>query len=231
MSTSRIRLGPLVTPLPRRRPWKLARETVSVDRLAGGRLTLGVGIGDPVQWEFGFFGEPTDAKLRAAMLDEGLDVLTGLWSGELFSFAGAHYQLQAMKFQPRPLQQPRIPIWVGGWWPNKPPMRRAARWDGVIPGRLDRPLTPDEWRELLAYIAEHRTSAAPFDAVHSGATTGEDRAADAALVAGYAAAGVNWWIEDVSPYRFGWGWEDALTPAAFALMRERVRRGPPGFRG
>src|SRR5689334_9455775 len=96
MRTTRIRLGTMLTPLPRRRPWKLARETVALDRLSEGRLILGVGIGDPVQWEFGFFGEPTDAKQRASMLDEGLQVLTGLWSGALFSFSGEHYQLQEM---------------------------------------------------------------------------------------------------------------------------------------
>jgi alkanesulfonate monooxygenase SsuD/methylene tetrahydromethanopterin reductase-like flavin-dependent oxidoreductase (luciferase family) len=228
MSTSRVRLGTMLTPLPRRRPWKLARETVSVDRLSGGRLTLGVGIGDPAQWEYGFFGEPTDAKQRAAMLDEGLEVLKGLWSGELFGFAGEHYKLDEMKFVPKPIQEPRIPIWVGGWWPNKRPMRRAARWDGVIPGRLDGQLSPGDWRDLLAYIAQHRASDAPFDAVHTGATPGDDPARDAETVATYAEAGVNWWIEDVSPYRYGLRWEDPWTPELVAMMRERVRRGPPG---
>jgi alkanesulfonate monooxygenase SsuD/methylene tetrahydromethanopterin reductase-like flavin-dependent oxidoreductase (luciferase family) len=227
MSTTRIRLGTMLTPLPRRRPWKLARETVSVDRLSGGRLTLGVGIGDPVQWEFGFFGEETDAKVRAKQLDEGLDVLVGLWSGEMFSYDGEHYHLHEMKFLPSPAQKPRIPIWVGGWWPNKPPMRRAARWDGVIPGRLDGALSPDEWRELLAYIRQYRTSGAPFDAVHTGGTSGTDAVKDREVVASYAEAGVNWWIEDVSPYRFGSSWEDQLTAEAASLTRERVRQGPP----
>jgi hypothetical protein len=228
MSTRRIRLGTLLTPLPRRRPWKLARETVSLDRLSGGRLILGVGIGDPAQWEFGFFGEPTDAKLRAGMLDEGLQVLTGLWGGELFGFQGQHYQLEEMKFLPRPVQQPRIPIWVGGWWPNKPPMRRAARWDGVCPGRADfQPLTPDDWRDILAYIHRHRDSNAAFDAVHSGAS-GADPARDAETVAKLAEVGVTWWIEDVSPYRFGQGWEDQWMPGVTELIRERVRKGPPG---
>lgn len=227
MSTERIRLGTMLTPLPRRRPWKLARETVSLDRLSNGRLTLGVGIGDPVQWEFGFFGETTDAKTRARQLDEGLEILAGLWSGEPFSFAGEHYQLQEMKFVPTPAQTPRIPIWVGGWWPNKPPMRRAARWDGVIPGRQDGVLTPDDWRDMLAYIRQYRTGDGPYDNVHTGATSGTDAAKDAELVASYAEAGVNWWIDDISPYRFGWRWEDPITPEAIKLMRERVRLGPP----
>ncbi len=227
MSTTTVRLGTLLTPLPRRRPWKLARETVSVDRLSGGRLILGVGIGDPAQWEFGFFGEETDAKVRARRLDEGLQVLTGLWTGAAFSYNGEHYQLKEMKFVPPPAQHPRIPIWVGGWWPNKPPLRRAARWDGVIPGRLDGTLTPADWREILAYVDRHRASEAAFDAVHSGQTSGTDAAKDTELVASYAEAGVNWWIEDVSPYRFGWRWEDQLTPEATRLTRDRVRQGPP----
>lgn len=230
MRTSRIRLGTMLTPTPRRRPWKLARETVSLDRLSQGRLTLGVGIGDPVQWEFGFFGEATDARVRAQQLDESLDILNGLWSGEPFSYSGQHFQIQEVKFLPRPAQTPRIPVWVGGWWPNKRPMRRAARWDGVIPGKLDGTLTPDEWRDLLAYIAQHRTAAGPFDAVHSGATSAADHAADSDRVASYAAAGVNWWIEDVSPYRFGLGWEEQWTREIVGLMRERVRQGPPRYK-
>lgn len=226
-ATRRMRIGTMLTPLPRRRPWKLARETVSVDRLAGGRLILGVGIGDPVQWEFGFFGEQTDARIRAEQLDEGLAVLTGLWSAAPFSYAGKHYQLQEVMFRPGPAQTPRIPIWVGGWWPNKPPFRRAARWDGVIPSGRDGCLTPEQWREIVAYIGEHRTSDAPYDLVHTGTTHGEQPAADAATAAGYAEAGCTWWIEDVSPWRFGWKWEDEWSPDASALMRERVRRGPP----
>lgn len=227
MSTDTIRLGTLLTPLPRRRPWKLARETVSVDRLSGGRLILGVGIGDPVRWEFGFFGEETDAKVRAKQLDEGLEVLVGLWTGETFSFDGEHYHLDEMKFVPPPAQHPHIPIWVGGWWPNKAPMRRAARWDGVIPGRLDGELSPGDWHNILAFIQAHRTSDGSFDAVHSGKTSGTNARADAEVVAGYAEAGVTWWIEDVSPYRFGWRWEDQLTPEATRLTRDRVRQGPP----
>jgi alkanesulfonate monooxygenase SsuD/methylene tetrahydromethanopterin reductase-like flavin-dependent oxidoreductase (luciferase family) len=230
LATERVRIGTMLTPLPRRRPWKLARETVSLDRLSGGRMVLGVGIGDPVKWEYGFFGEETDAKVRARMLDEGLEVLTGLWRGEPFGFKGEHYQLEEMIFRPTPLQRPRIPIWVGGYWPRKPPFRRAARWDGVCPGRADnQPLTPEDWRAILAFIAEERRGAGPFDAVHGGAS-GEHPAQDAALVAELADAGVTWWIEDVSPWRFGQGWEDQWDPAMSELMRERVRRGPPKLR-
>ena len=227
LQTSRIRIGTMITPLPRRRPWKLARETVSVDRLSGGRLILGVGIGDPAQWDYGFFGEPVEAKVRARMLDEGLDILTGLWSGERFSYQGAHYQMQDVVFRPRPAQAPRIPIWVGGWWPNKPPLRRAARWDGVFPGKWGGTLTPDEVRAIVAYIMEHRTSAGPFDVVVSGQTPGANAANGRDVVVPLAEAGATWWVEDITPWRFGWQWEDDWSPDATRLMQERVRQGPP----
>lgn len=218
MTTRRIRLGPMVTPLARRRPWKLARETATLDHLSGGRLILGVGLGDPAEAEFGQFGEPTDARLRAQRLDEGLAVLTGLWSGQPFQYQGAHYQVRPAVFLPAPLQSPRIPIWAGGWWPNRAPMRRAARWDGVFPGKLGPAgvdqLTPDELRAILAYIQAHRTSDDPFDAVIAGITPGDGRGA--AVVAPYAAAGLTWWLERLDDER---GPIDA--------MRVRLRQGPP----
>src|SRR6185369_963188 len=111
------------------RPWKLAREATSVDRLSNGRLVLGVGIGSDHGREFSCYGDSTDDKLHAAMLDEGLDVLMGLWSGEEFSYSGEQYQVERARFLPTPVQQPRIPIWVAGVWPRKAPFRRAAHWD------------------------------------------------------------------------------------------------------
>ncbi|MBN1248328.1 MAG: LLM class flavin-dependent oxidoreductase, partial [Anaerolineae bacterium] len=132
MSTGRIRLGTTVTPLPRRRPAMLARETVSVDVLSGGRLILGVGIGGgTAEWDD--LGEETDLRVRGAMLDEGLDVLTGLWRNGAFSYEGAYYAVRDADFRPKPVQSPRIPIWVGGVWPAKAPFRRMARWDGMFP--------------------------------------------------------------------------------------------------
>jgi alkanesulfonate monooxygenase SsuD/methylene tetrahydromethanopterin reductase-like flavin-dependent oxidoreductase (luciferase family) len=219
MRTERIRLGTMVTPLPRRRPWKLARETVTLDHLSGGRLILGVGSGYFQQEEFEAFGEAGDPKVRAAKLDEGLEVLTGLWSGEPFSYAGTQYQVKNVCFTP-PVQRPRIPIWVAGTWPIKAPFRRAARWDGVVPIPRDviaNPnLTPKEIRDIVAYIKEHRTRAEPFDITSGGQTQGGGAAEDVTIVAPYAEAGATWWLEYIIPWR-----------SSLAEVRERIRKGPP----
>jgi len=228
LATERIRIGTLVTPVARRRPWKLARETISIDQLSGGRLILGVGLGSPEQWEYGFFGEETDNRIRAEKLDEGLDILLGLWSGELFSYQGKHYRLEEMRFLPTPVQQPRIPIWVAGMWPNKAPMRRAARFDGAIPLKSAGTLSPDEWRDALAYIRQQRTSDAPIDAVAMGVTPGDQPERAAEIVSAYADAGCNWWIEDISPYGYGLAWDAYPWPEEMAArLEERIRLGPP----
>jgi alkanesulfonate monooxygenase SsuD/methylene tetrahydromethanopterin reductase-like flavin-dependent oxidoreductase (luciferase family) len=156
MRTRRMTIGTMVTPLARRRPWKVARETVSLDRLSGGRFVLGVGLGDPAKWDYGFFGEETDARVRAAQLDESLTILAGLWTGEPFRFEGRHYSLAEVTFRPTSAQRPRIPVWVGGQWPNKPPLRRAARWDGLAPIKWGGDLRPDEVAEAVAYVRLHR---------------------------------------------------------------------------
>lgn len=195
-ATSMIRFGPMITPVPRRRPWKLARETVTLDRLSGGRLNLGVGIGYPPDAEFGAFGEEGDDRERAKLLDEGLAILDGLWSGERFSYAGERLQVSDVCFQPTPLQEPRVPVWCAGWWPSPRPFRRAARWDGVFPELQggDTP-TPDDVRDILAFTAKHRTSDGPFDVVIDGCTDGES----GELMADYEAAGVTWWLERITP--------------------------------
>jgi alkanesulfonate monooxygenase SsuD/methylene tetrahydromethanopterin reductase-like flavin-dependent oxidoreductase (luciferase family) len=218
MTTNRIKIGPIVTPVPRRRPSKLARETVTLDHLSNGRLVFGVGIGSDSGQEYSCFGEATDDKLHAEMLDEGLEVLTGLWSGETFSYDGKHYQVNEARFLPRPVQQPRIPIWVAGVWPNKKPFRRAARWDGICPIGTggDGTLTPEDYREMLVYMKQNRQSDAPFDVLAYGHTTGEDRAADADAVGPFAEAGVTWWQE-------GFDWTHSVEQ-----VRDRIRKGPPG---
>jgi alkanesulfonate monooxygenase SsuD/methylene tetrahydromethanopterin reductase-like flavin-dependent oxidoreductase (luciferase family) len=238
LATERIRIGPLVTPLPRRRPVKLARETVSLDHLSNGRLVLGVGIGlGP--WEWDYMGEEADLVTRGAMLDEGLDLLTKLWTGEPVLHEGRFYRFRGdlgpgrPEVHPTPLlppsrQSPRIPIWVGGTWPKKRPFRRAARWDGVVPlgedlGAGPR-MTPEDVRNMLAYVRLHRTDDAPFDVVIGGHTDSPGGAADQATVESYVEAGATWWLEDLSPWPFGWAWQG---PWPFAAMRERIRSGPP----
>lgn len=139
-STQKLVLGPLVTPLPRRRPHKLARETVTLDRLSGGRLVLGVGLGSDRSGEFDRdrFGEEPDPKARARLLDHGLELLLRYWDGD---------------FEPPPLQRPRIPVWVASRWPSRRPLQRAARYDGLFP--IDVP-NPDALRELVAGVTELR---------------------------------------------------------------------------
>jgi alkanesulfonate monooxygenase SsuD/methylene tetrahydromethanopterin reductase-like flavin-dependent oxidoreductase (luciferase family) len=219
-ATDRVLLGPMVTPIPRRRPWKLAREAVSLDHLSNGRVVLGVGIGFPPDTEFGAFGEPTDARLRAEYLDEGLEVLMGLWSGRPFRFAGRHYRIEEMTFLPAPIQEPRIPIWVAGMWPNRRPFRRAARFDGVFPIKAgdDMPLLePRELRDIVDYVRRHREGDDHFEVVTYADVSGEKgRAAE--LVAEWAESGANW--IHVGPADFG------REPAG--AFRKRVRSGPPG---
>lgn len=222
-ATARLTLGTMVTPLPRRRPTTLARQTVSLDHLSRGRLVLGVGIGWPRDVDFSDLGDSGDDRVRAAQLDEGLAVLTGLWSGEPFSFEGEHYRIRGTQFLPAPLQQPRIPIWVGSTWPSRRPFRRAARWDGVVPLVADpetdfRPPTPAELHEMLAYIREHRDPAAPFEVAVGDSLSGmADQGQTAPEVIGpYEEAGATWWMESI-------GWP--LRPYEF--WPEHVSAGPP----
>ena len=225
LSTQRIRIGTTVTPVPRRRPWKLARETVSVDRLSGGRLTLGVGIGIRVE-EWDHLGEQPDLKVRGQMLDESLAVLDGLWSGEPFEYSGRHYHVEKAQFLPTPVQQPRIPVWVGGFWPNKAPFRRAAQWDGVFP-LFQADNESQELAQLeqaLAYTRAQRQAAAPLDVVCMGFTPGDDTARAADIVGQRSQRGGTWWLESLIPFRFGKGMTSDWTADD---MRKRILQGPP----
>lgn len=192
--TSTLRIGPMVTPVARRRPQKLAREAMTLDRLSGGRLILGVGLGAPADMEFSNFGEDADPRVRAEKLDEGLELLARLWTGEPVDFEGAHNRVSSTGFVPTPVQAPRVPIWTAGHWPNRKPIERAARWDGMFPLRRGWPdvaLAPDDFRAIKAAVAERRGADAPFDLVYADAGK---RLPDPGLVADYAAAGVTWWF-------------------------------------
>jgi alkanesulfonate monooxygenase SsuD/methylene tetrahydromethanopterin reductase-like flavin-dependent oxidoreductase (luciferase family) len=227
MQTTSITLGTTVTPLPRRRPHKLARETVTLDRLSGGRLILSVGIGGG-RLEWGDLGEETDLGSRGKMLDEGLDVLTGLWSGEPFQFEGEHYHIEQAQFLPIPLQQPRIPIWVGGNWPNKRPFRRMARWDGMFP--LFTVFGPEQelvFKEAVAFVLAERKRLGfdePFDVIKMGMSPGDDPVEAAARINPAIEAGATWWLELIMPEVYGFYPTD---PKAFSVLRTRVMLGPP----
>lgn len=203
VNTTRIRIGTLITPVPRRRPWQLAKETTTLDRLSGGRLTLGVGIGSPSRGDFGIFGEPADERVRAELLDEGLDVLVGLWSGEWFSYHGRHYTVGPVRFTPTPVQRPRIPIWVGGILPSTRPLARAARWDGMVPIRAGQGLIPaQDLGAVHNRIAQLRGSA-DFDLVVWADLEPTAGHVDALLPA-YQHAGITWWIESARPEPQWW---------------------------
>jgi probable F420-dependent oxidoreductase len=221
-ATTRIRLGTIVAALPRRRPSKVARETASLDRLSGGRLILGVGLGWPSDADFGWFGDEEDVATRAAMLDESLAILDGLWRGEPFAFEGAHYRVREATFLPRPLQEPRIPIWVGALRPGPDgPLRRAARWDGFVPAAEDGFVPLEAFRRDVARVNELRREAgvahaAPCEMVAMGSTPTGDRAAAIAAAAAFEEAGATWWQEAVSDWLGG-----------LDQMRARIEAGPP----
>lgn len=216
MRTERVRIGTMITPVPRRRPWKLARETVSLDHLSQGRLIFGAGLG-AAKDDGGFFkvGEAMDIKVRAQRLDEGLAILAGLWSGKPFTFIGEHYEVKEMTMLPTPVQSPRIPVWVPGVWTKEKSMQRALRWDGIIPQNyksMER-LTPAEVRELKQFVDKHRLSSGPFDIVVGGTTPGANRKRAAKTVGAFEEAGATWWLESAMTY------PDKLE--------KRIRQGPP----
>jgi alkanesulfonate monooxygenase SsuD/methylene tetrahydromethanopterin reductase-like flavin-dependent oxidoreductase (luciferase family) len=222
MMTERVRLGAVLTPPARRRPWKLARETMTLDHLSGGRLVLPVGLGALDDGGFSKVGEPTDRKVRAGLLDESLEILAGLWSGERFEYDGEHYTVQAMTFRPPPVQRPRIPIWVVGAWPSRKSMDRALRYDGLLPaavgGSAGSPgVTPDTIRAIKSYVEENRSPGTPFEIVWEGQTPGDDPERAAEVVRSWEEAGATWWLES--------NWSDGVE-----TLRERIRQGPPGGR-
>jgi alkanesulfonate monooxygenase SsuD/methylene tetrahydromethanopterin reductase-like flavin-dependent oxidoreductase (luciferase family) len=157
-STNRIRLGTMVTPLARRRIIKLARETVALDRLSGGRLTLGLGLGGDGGREFSAFGDPSEASERAEILDQGVAALTALWSGESVNSTG-RVKVDRVRIEPGPVQQPRIPIWFGCKGGSTRPVERAAAYDGIYPIEVD----PVQVTRIMERVRELRGSLDGFD--------------------------------------------------------------------
>ena len=188
-ATEQVRLGPMVTPLARRRPAKVARETASLDVLSGGRLILGVGLGaDRFAGEFSKTGEELDDRVRGEMLDEALEILVAAWSGEPVTHRGMHYLVDDVQFLPRPVHLPRVPVWTAAFPGHVKPLRRAARYDGFFPVNLER---PDQLAEIVADLAALRREAGrdptePYDVVVA-LPPGSDPAP-------YLAAGATWWL-------------------------------------
>ncbi len=224
MQTSRIRLGTMVIPMPLRRPWKLASETTALDHASNGRLIVGLGAGAVWMGWQGFPDEVTDTKARAEMLDEGIDILSRLYQREPFDYDGKHFHLKLslvdpQHYPPKPVQQPRPPLWVVGVWPRKNSMRRVLKCDGLLPAKINREgkfeeVTPADVGEMKAYIDANRTLATPFDIVVEGQTGGLDAAQTRAKLQPWQEAGVTWWIEGL------WGLDEAGVLA-------RIEQGPP----
>jgi alkanesulfonate monooxygenase SsuD/methylene tetrahydromethanopterin reductase-like flavin-dependent oxidoreductase (luciferase family) len=219
--TTKVRLGTLLTPLPWRRPWKVASQAATLDHLSHGRAILAVGLGAYPDMEMGT-GEPSDRRERAERLDEGIDLIRTLWSGGR-TYQGRHYRIDASERGElvdlvRPVQE-RLPIWVVGRWPRPKSMRRAARCDGVVAEYFDgwtQPTAQDR-RELRTWLAEHGARR-DIDVIAQGQTRGDDPGAPA-YVAGYAEDGCTWWLEV--------RWEATEEGAPVELIRSRIAAGPP----
>ena len=214
MATSRVRIGPIVAAVTRRRPWKLAREALSVEHLSDGRLVLAAGLG-AAEDDSGYYrvGEQLDLRARAQILDESLEVIDGLWRGRPLRFHGQHFRIDGMTMLPKPRQHPRIPVWVVGLWPRERSMRRALKWDGVVLQGAGGQPSPEEVRAAAEYTLERIGHVRPFDIVAGGAVP----ARDADEVAAYQDSGATWWLECL----WDWGEDDQA-------VLERIRIGPPG---
>lgn len=225
MRTNTIRLGTMVTPLPKRKPWEVASQSATLDNLSGGRVILSVGLGAPDD-RFWIFEDDPGRKERAEMMDEGLEMLSLMWRGEAFTYEGKHYHAKKpeLLIPPPAKQQPRIPTWVVGLWPAPKSMRRSARWDGWLPNfraegqRVDRP-NPEQLAEGVAWLrderARHGLTMAGYDVVMEGNTTpGPDAVAE---VRDWERAGATWWLEA--------NWE-VPEESAVEWSRERLRAGP-----
>ncbi len=226
LATSRLRLGTLLTPVARRRPEQLARQVATLDSLSGGRMIFAAGLGGPIEDEFGSFGDTTDPKVLAQRLDEGLGLLKSYWSGEPVNHRGQHYQVDDVTLLPATVQRPHPPIWIGGFWPHRPPMRRAARFDGAVPlflTALHGHIPPvEQVRDLVAYVRQHREDheERQFDFVLGGRTPGDPQQAGA-VIAPLVDAGATWWDERQLETS-----DDVhrLTP-----VLDRINAGPPAL--
>lgn len=217
--TSRVTLGTALTPLPWRRPWKVASQVVTLDQLSHGRAVLMVGLG-AVSTDLPMTGEELDLRTRAAMMDEGIDLVRELWRGG-GHVRGEHYTYDVDRTDLAevgvPVQRP-IPIWVVGLWPRPKSMRRALRCDGIMPQYADEP-SPAQMRQMCDWLAEQGVPAG-YDILAEGETPADDPDAAAAAVAPWIDAGATWWLET--------RWE--MPHHGDSRMREvhdRLAAGPP----
>ncbi len=225
MRTERIRLGTMITPVSRMRPWELASKTATLDNLSKGRVILAVGLG-ATDTGFESFGEVTDRKTRAELLDEGLDIVTGLWRGQPFSYEGKHYHLKPTTFAlpPPPVQKPRIPIWVVGAWPRMKSMERVLRYDGLLPNAMTakgkhRKATPKDIQEMKAFVEGRRKAKTNFDIIMEGTTPGDDPRKATAIIRKWTKAGATWWIEAM--------WSAPRNAKGLKAILKRIKQGPP----
>ena len=222
--TSRIRLGTMLTPLPWRRPWKVASQAATLDQLSAGRAVLAVGVG-ALDADLPDTGEATDLRERAAMLDEGIDLIRTLWQGGR-SYHGQHYDYETgrldLSVAAKPVQD-RIPMWVVGVWPAPKSMRRALRCDGVIPQyqHVEGDPGPEDARAVASWLADQDVPPG-FDLIADGETPTGDPDAAARTVAGWNAAGCTWWLET------RWASSEEKSDS-LADFRARLMAGPPRY--
>ncbi len=229
--TSHVRLGTMLTPLPWRRPWKVASQVLTLDQLSGGRAVLAVGLG-AVDDALGTTGEETDRRVRAERLDEGIDLVRGLFAGKK-KFSGRHYTInlearEDLDATTAVVQQPRPPIWVVGAWPRPKSMKRVIRGDGLIPMCLDddgmRPVEPRDIEEMIGWLAWHGGERRQFDVIVEGETPADDPAEATATVTKFSDAGASWWLET------RWGAPNHGAEK-MAEVRRRLEAGPPTTSG
>jgi alkanesulfonate monooxygenase SsuD/methylene tetrahydromethanopterin reductase-like flavin-dependent oxidoreductase (luciferase family) len=227
MRTERIRLGTMLTPLPRRKPWDLAGQVATLDNLSDGRVTLSVGLGALHEGWLAF--EPDQGRrVRAELMDEGLAILAGLWKGQPFAYEGRHYTVRPTEFAvpPPPVQRPRVPVWVVGGWPAPRSMSRAARWDGWLPNLVGKEgaghVEPRHLREGVEWIRAARAGDGlgmdGYDVVAEGVTPADDPAAARAVIEPWRDAGATWWIES--------NWS-VKAEELDAYLHRRLSAGPP----
>ena len=202
MATSAVRIGPMVTPLTRRRPIKLARETITLDHLSRGRLTLGLGLGVDTSRELSGLGEIVDPRIRGERLDEGVELLTAMWTGEPVTFHGRHFVADAVTVLPRPLQRPRVPLWFAARGTARKPVRRAARFDGLVPIEVD----PAGLADMIDVVRAERGTLEGFDIAVGPSGRSEYDA--------FAELGATWMTAEIRPHDVGTALHVAATSPA-----------------